>query len=995
MLPILALLLLTPLNRQQADDTKLQPPMSKAEQARKFHPVKVKGMSAEDWLKGYEQRLALEKDTPFSQIKWRSVGPESQSGRVVAAGSPLDKPEQLFVAFATGGLWRTENDGASWTPLFDHESSFAIGDFQVTKDGKTIWVGTGENNSQRTGYSGTGIFKSTDAGKTWKNMGLHESHQIGRIVIDPRNPETVYVGALGHLYSQNDERGVYKTTDGGKTWNHVLKIDDQTGVVDLVMDPRNSNVLYAAAWDRDRRAWDFRESGPGSAVYKTVNGGKTWSKLTGLPGGDSLGRTGLAICETKPQVVYAFVDDWSVDKESQYRDERTPSGTLTVRRFLTLTVDDLAQIDKPELRGFLESMLPSDVKLDDVMQRLATKKMPLHELRDLMLRKNPRAFDLDVVTCHVMRSDDAGKTWREMSGKMGEFGGYYEGRISVNPVNPNDIWVTGVILLRSKDGGKTWKQAAEDVHVDHHVLWIDPRNPKRLLDGNDGGPYLSLDDGAHWTHLNNLAVGQSTTIGVDDKTPYNIYTGMQDNGIMRGPSTHVSGESDPSEWTTVAGGDGSAIAVDPRDGGDVVYLASQFGSHFALNQKTGETWNVRAPDTPGEPRLRYNWISPILISPHHPDIVYLGSQMLHRSLTQGRTYESLSGDLTKNKPNGNVPFSTLTTISESPFKFGLLYVGADDGTVKMSPNHGSTWIDIATPQPDRWVTRIVASKYDKATVYCSQNGYRQDDFAPYVWKSTDYGKTWKSIAGNLPNECVNTIREDPNKEGVLYVGTDLGVFVSFDGGASWEVLGGGLPHVPVHDLVIQPRADEMAIATHARGVWVLRLKDLRDVTPDLRAKDLFLWPIADMPRNRRWGYEYRMEWDKEPPAKPTVGGRFWSKAAGKAFVRIKLVGGKVLKEEQIDAARGFNWFTIDLELGPAKDTGIDTTVIQAKTPSDKLKDPFEADRAVFLPVGEYRIEIAMGEKTAVTAWKLTAPPATPQRRGRRRGTDDTDDDTGE
>lgn len=633
MIASLALFSAVALLQVQPDESKLQPPTSKAEQTRKFHADKVQGMSAHEWLQGYERRLALEKDSPFSQIKWRSVGPESQSGRVIGAGSPLDKPDQLCVAFATGGLWRTENEGVSWTPLFDHESSFAIGDFALTRDGKTIWVGTGENNSQRTSYSGTGVFKSVDAGKTWKNMGLTDSQRIGRIIIDPRNPSTVYVAALGHLYSQNAERGVYKTTDGGKTWRQALKLDAQTGVVDLAINPADPDTMLAAAWDRDRRAWDFREAGPGSAVYRTTDGGKSWSRVVGLPSGEALGRTGLTFCPSNGKIAYAFIDDWTVDQDSQYRDEHTPSGSLTVRRFLTLSQDDLARVDKNELRNFMTFMLPSEVKADDVLQRIAEKKIPLHELRDLMLRRNPNVFDLEVVACHVYRSEDAGKTWKEVSGKMGAFGGYYEGRVTVNPRDPNDIWVTGVILLRSKDGGKTWKQAAEDVHVDHHVLWIDPRNPKRILNGNDGGPYLSLDDGEHWRHLNNLAVGQSTTIAVDDKTPYNIYTGMQDNGIMRGPSTYVAGESDLDEWKTLAGGDGSAIAVDPRDGGDVVYLASQFGSHFALNQKTGETWFVRAPDPPGEPALRYNWISPILISPHHPDIVYLGSQRLHRSLT--------------------------------------------------------------------------------------------------------------------------------------------------------------------------------------------------------------------------------------------------------------------------------------------------------------------------------------------------------------------------
>ncbi len=971
---------------QDPPKIELTPPPSKKEETEKYHLPKVKGMSAEERLKGYELRLRMEKESPFGQLKWRAIGPEIQSGRVVDCDSPKNKPNELLVSFATGGLWRTTNDGETWESLFDRESSFSIGDVAVSDDGMTIWLGTGENNSQRTRYSGTGIYKSIDAGKTWTNMGLHESHDIGRIVVHPKDPNTVYVGVLGHLYSQNNERGVYKTTDGGKTWQQVLKLDDQTGVIDLVMHPKNPNILFAAAWDRDRRAWNIRESGPGSALYKTTDGGKTWRKIVkGLPSGDAMGRTGLALCAAKPNVLYAYVDNYAGDPDTAYLDEKSPSGAITLRRFLTLTVDEILAIDKDKITRFLSAFGPEDQKPDDVYAKLKDKKLEIKDLHAMLKKRNPSAFEQALMGCRVYRSDDEGETWKDVAGQMGSFGGYYFGRITVSPVDPNDVWVLGVPLIRSKDGGKTWADAEGDMHVDHHVLWVDPRNPNKILSGNDGGPYLSLDNGQNWRHLNNLPVGQVTTLGIDNKTPYNVYCGLQDNGTLVGPSNYVAGRSPVNLWKSIGGGDGSAIANDPRDGGDIVYFASQFGSHTALNQKTKDMWNVRAPGLPGQPELRYNWISPIFISTHHPDIIYLGSQFLHRSLNQGKKYEVLSGDLTKNKPNGDVPFSTLTTIAESPFQFGMLYVGADDGTVKMTPNHGATWVDIATPQPDRWVTRIVASKYDKNTVYCTQNGFRNDDFAPYVWKSTNQGKTWESISGNLPNECVNTIREDPTRNDLLYVGTDLGVFVTYDGGKKWEPLNGNLPHLPVHDLLIHERENEIVIGTHARGCWVANLGQVHELTPDLRAKDLFMWSLDSMARSQRWGYDRRSGWDSTPPTKPELRGRFWSKLPGKAVLRIQDKEGKVVKEKTFEATAGFNNYAIDLELTPEKHDPIDVKARNPKTADEKLADPFLANRATYLPVGEYKVELTVGAFTQTLDWKLNDGGDTFMAPRRRRG----------
>lgn len=948
--------------------TQLKPPPSKLEEQRTFHARQYRGTPAEVRAQSWLAHQNLLRSSRFSQLRWRNVGPERQGGRVIAIESPTEAPRQLLIAYATGGLWRTEDDGITWTPLFHDQSAFGIGDIAVTPDGKTIWVGSGESNSQRTVYSGTGVFKSSDAGATWQHAGLPESHHIGRVLIHPKRPETVYVAAMGHLYSANPERGVFKTEDGGKTWHHALKIDERTGAIDLAMHPRNPDILLAAAWDNDRRAWNFKESGLGSGVYRSEDGGKTWRLVEGLPHGEFAGRTGIAFAPSDPRVVYALVDWQGGDPDTFYKDENQPSGVLTPYRFLRLTEEEFGNLEASVLGRFVENYLPRGTEAGALQTEVKEKKKTLGDVRKLMEQRNPNVFAMDSTYVELWRSDDGGKTWRKPHRGGFEIDyGYYFGKLAVNPSNPNDVVALGLLAYRSRDGGKTFAPFATGNHVDHHALWFDPKNPKRMVNGNDGGPYLSEDDGRTWRHLNNLPVGQSTTVAVDNKRPYNIITGLQDNGTLMGPSSYRPGASDLSLWRSINGGDGSAIAVDPREDGNVIYSSSQFGSFNAWDQKANERWGLNPPGRGN----RYNWIAPILISPHHPDIVYIGSQKLSRSLDKGRTWEDLSGDLTKNLPNGDVPYSTLKDISESPLKFGLIYVGADDGTVNVTRDHGATWKSISTPQPDKWVSRVVASRHDRGTVYVAQTGYREDDFKAYLWRSKNYGDTWDSITGNLPDEPINVIREDPEKKDWLYVGTDLGVYVSFDAGQTWEALMGGLPTQPVHDLVVQPRERDLVIATHGRSCWVLSLKPFDDIDDDVRKADVFLWSIDDMVRSNRWGYERRSAWSSEGDRKPTVSGRFWSRAGGAGRVAIKDKAGKVVKELVVEAVPGFNFFTVDLELTPPKRNTIDPKKWDPKTLQEKLKDPYEAERPTYLPAGEYTIEVTVDGKAASKPWKLT------------------------
>ena len=940
---------------------------NKADEKQKFMLPAVHGTSAADRLASFAKRQQMMRDSVFGNIMWRSVGPEQQGGRVIDIEAPASDPHKLFVSYATGGLYVTEDDGNSWKPLFDNQSCYAIGDTAVSRDGRTIWVGTGENNSQRTSYSGTGVFKSEDGGATWKNVGLNETHRIGRVLIDPRNENTVYVAAIGALYSQNPNRGLYKTTDGGKTWTQVLKMNEYTGVIDLVMDPRNSNVLYAAAWERDRRAWNFLEGGTGSAIYKSVDAGKTWTKLTnGLPNGGDLGRIGLAISPSRPDRIYAWVDNQNRDEDPD-ADERQPSGELTARRLMRIDEKTFLDIDKDALDRFFRRFLPTDVKMDETLEKMRKGEMKLSDIKAEMIRRNRNVFEFGIVDQELYRSDDGGKTWRKTHpNRLGDHLGYYCGRVFVNPSNPDEVVVTGVSLLRSQDGGLTFQEIADRNHSDHHAFWYDPTNPKRQFNGNDGGFYGSGDGGEHWRAINNLAVGQLTTIAVDMKTPYNIYGGLQDNGTMRGPSTRSGFRS--SGWTSIGGGDGSAVAVDPRDGGDIVFVASQFGAHSGLNQKTNERWSARAAGQ----GLRYNWVSPIIISTHHPDIIYLGSQKVHRSMNSGRSYVDISEDITKNRPNGDVPFSTIKDLSESPLQFGLLYAGCDDGTVKVTRDGGFQWTDIPTPQPNKWVSRVVASKWDKGTVYCSQSGYREDDFSAYLWKSTDYGKTWKSIVGNLPAETINVIREDPNHRGMLYVGTDLGVYVSFNDGESWETLHGGLMTTPVHDLVVQPRDNELVIASHARSAWVLPLQMVYEVDSDLRSTPIKLWPLADIRRARNWGYNYPGgEWSTEDQNVPPIKITFWTLTPGKATIRLKDKAGKVVKEVAVDALKGYNFADMSLLITPGKPGSAAPT--KPKTGAEAIKDPYESERPKYLEAGDYTVEVEVGGKTVSGAWKLNPP----------------------
>jgi photosystem II stability/assembly factor-like uncharacterized protein len=825
-----------------------------------------KSTSAEERLKANEQRKALEKKSIVNEVKFHSIGPSIMSGRVVDVDVNPDDPTEFYVAYATGGLWHTTNNGQSFTPIFDSLDVLFIGDIAVnwsqTPAGKTktIWVGTGEVNSSRSSYAGIGVYKSSDDGKHWEYLGLPESHHIGKIQLHPTDNNTAWVAALGHLYSPNKERGIYKTTDGGKTWKQTLFIDDSTGGVDIDINPQNPNELYAAMWCKTRSAWKFRESGATSGIYKSTDGGDTWKKISGagsgFMNGDKIGRIGVAVYPKNPSIVYAIVDNNMIKPDTS---SRRAAAVYDKKEFKDMNEDAFLQLDQKKLDSFLkQNNFPSKYSAAVVMDMVKNKKIKPSALFDY-LDFDDGFVNSGIYGAEVYRSDDGGATWKKMNQRgltLYSTYGYYFGKIFVSPVNENKLVITGVSIQMSTDGGKTFKNIDKrNTHGDHHVAWIDPKRDSHIVIGNDGGCNVTYDDGEHWFFANAPAVGQYYGIAVDDDKPYNVYGGLQDNNVWYGPANNTDNpgwqSSGDYPFKSLVGGDGMQVQVDTRDN-STTYAGSQFGVYSRLNRKTRtDRKGVRPSHELGEKPLRFNWQTPILLSKHNQDIFYIGANRLYRSLNRGDSLVAISNDLSNGKREGNVPFGTITTIAESPTRFNLLYVGTDDGNIYISKEGGYDWqkININVPQKRSakkavtvanenpplglWVSRVVASQWKESRVYASLNGYRNDNFLPYLYVSDDYGTTWKKIGNDLPNEPINVVREDVKNDSILYVGTDGGLYVSFDAGNSFMMWNGGLPKsVPVHDIAIQTRENEIVLGTHGRSLYVSKLDDIQKLRKD-------------------------------------------------------------------------------------------------------------------------------------------------------------------
>lgn len=840
-------------------------------------------------------------------------------GRVAALAFAPGNAKTYFVGFASGGLWKTENLGTTFRPVFDDQETCTVGAVAVADapadwggwtdeerakpeeeriklgKGKIVWVGTGEGNGRNSSSWGNGVYRSADGGATFKHVGLPETHDIPAIAVNPKNPDVLYVAALGHLWGTNPERGIFKTTDGGETWEQVLKIDDRTGGCDVHVDPQNPEIVYAALCHRLRTAWSFVSGGDEGGIYKSTDGGKTWRRLTkGLP--KVTGRIGLAVYPKNPNILIALVQSHE-GGTTNIRDDRSKAGGL-------------------------------------------------------------------------FRSEDGGETWVRVSQRTPR--AFYFARVYFDPTNDQRIWMLGWVIELSEDGGKTFRGGiGERNHVDHHALIINPDDPNHLVNGNDGGVYQSFDGGKTWCYLDTMAVGQFYNVQVDDSDPYRVIGGLQDNGTWMGPSAtdkeegkHKDGTinagSGNRDWDFVLWGDGFHACFDPTDR-TVAYGEWQGGNltrvHFDPPQKV----LVAPQQAEGGPRFRFNWNSPFFISPHNPTTLYLGGNYVFRLTDRGAKWERISPDLTTANPekmetvgSSAETHCTLVSLAESPLREGLLWAGSDDGRIHVTVDGGRSWKNV-TPAEVRglYVAKLEVSRHAEGTVYAAIDGHRSDWMDPMVLATDDLGATWREITGNLPkNRSAKSIREDHANPDVLYVGTEGGFFATFDRGGSWVKLhGSGLPTVPVDDFVIHPRERDLVLGTHGRSIWILDdAAFLGQLTEEFVNREFALFDVR--PAKPRWYRHFGGIWTDQVfrAPNPPMGARitYW----------LRDYPGKDVS------------FTIENEAGleVAKLSGPNAPgvnrVIWDLQPHEHMRLPDqgqESDQPFFVPPGVYRVKGTCGK----------------------------------
>ncbi len=742
--------------------------------------VKQPVLTGADRLLMYEVNEQMRDSSSFSELHWQYIGPTNVSGRCtdVEAVGPKGLSYTIWVATASGGIWKSMNEGVTFTPVFENQGTATIGDLAVSPANPDIvWAGTGEANIFRSSNPGCGVWKTINGGDTWEHMGLEETFTISRILVNPVEPDIVYVAASGHEWTHNKERGLFKTTDGGRTWNKILFKGPETGVIDIAMDPRDPDRIFAVTWQRTRLKWNdprTYENHKNNGIWKTENGGDSWDRLTvGLPESKYMGRTGIDIARSNPDVIYAFVDNYEIAFQAEQ--------------------GEMDEYDRPK---------------KDIIKGAT-----------------------------VYRSDDAGESWKQvsgltevskkyMSGHSGTYGWVF-GQVRVDPNDENRVYTLGLWINVSTDGGATFKPIMDKIHVDQHGMWIDPGNSNYILTAHDGGISVSYDRGENWRNLiKELPLAQFYNVEYDMSEPFRVFGSIQDHHSFYTPVDLSEGRDkiSPGDWDYTLGAEGSTIVVDRRDN-NTIYASLFYGKLARATVKgypEDKEW-ILYKTFPDEPEFRGQWVAPTLLSRHNPDIVYHGVQFVLKSLDKGGTWKKISPDLTFNDTGkkGDISYQTISALDESPFNPNLLYAGTDDGRLWRTKNGGEAWEEIRKePMPVKWVSRIVASKHDFGTVFVTQNGRRDDDVAVYVWRSVDFGDSWEDISSNIPAGPVNVIREDPKNRNILYLGTDVGVYVTMNGGASWEVLG-DLPCTYIHDLAIHPRDNMIIAATHGRGMYVL------------------------------------------------------------------------------------------------------------------------------------------------------------------------------
>lgn len=855
-------------------------------------------------------------DAAVNATTFRNIGPFRTSAWVTEIAVPetpvRDHLYTIYAATRTGGLWKTANNGVTWAPVSDSVDVAAVGAVAVAPSNPSIvWMGTGDNANARSSYSGKGVFKSVDAGKTWQFAGLPDSHHIARIVIHPTNPDVVYVAALGHLFSRNAERGVFRSRDGGRTWDKVLYIDEGTGAVDLVMNRQSPGTLYAAMYEKQRTPWQLVLGGPGSGVHRTDDGGTTWKKVAGLPSGN-VGRIGLDLSRRNPNQ-------------------------------LTIIVENL------------------NPRADGVPARV-----------DACVASSgrggaPTARPGGPIGNEVYRSLDGGKTWRKTHGDGIDVAGskapYSFNQIRTNPANPDQILVTSDSMYESVDGGKTWNcNFMRGVFGDFRAIWWDEQDPQRIMLGSDGGVNVSYDGGRSATYFLNKKVGEVYAVGVDMDDPYNVYAGLQDHDSWKGPSNGKSGRITLEDWTTVGTQDGMYNQVDPTDS-RWVFNSYQTGGQRRFDQHTGQAAVIEPRRPAGSPALRYNWITPLVLSPHNPQVLYTGAQVIFRSMNRGDAWQEISPDLTGNGEtcglnSGYVPYCTITSISESPIAPGVIWAGTDDGRVHVTQNGGGAWSDMtpaiaaAGGPADRYVSRVFASPHESGAAFVAKSGFRNDDFRPFLFRTTDFGKTWASISAGLPQAPINVVVQDRRNKDLLIVGNDLGVWISLTGGTAWMRLKADLPTVPVHDLTVHPRENDLVLGTYGRGIFIGDISHLQELSAAMTDKPLHLFAIEP-----RTPYQFRalgnfhlygdafIEVPNEPEAL-VINYFLREKADGDAQVTITDVSGQTIATLRGPVERGVNRVLWNMRrAGPG---------------GGRAGGPGGGGGGPLLPAGDYRVTVAVG-----------------------------------
>ena len=841
-------------------------------------------------------------ETAFERLEWRSIGPANMGGRTADVEGVPGDPNVVYVASASGGLWKTTNGGVTWKPIFERYGTISLGDIALAPGNPdVVWAGTGESNTRNSVSFGDGVYKSTDGGKTWQHMGLKDTERISAIVINSQNPDIVYVGALGHAFGPNEERGVFMTTDGGKTWTKTLYIDKEHGVSDLEIDPTNPNILYAGMWSFERKAWTHRSGSEKGGLYKSIDGGRTWNKLSnGLP--KLLGRIGVRVAPSNSNVVYAIVE--------------SKDGTL-------------------------------------------------------------------------YRSDDRGETFKQVSKESRIVSrGFYYTTVRVDPTNENKVYAVASTLFVSIDGGKSFRSITGKTHIDYHALWIDPRNPKRMWQGQDGGIAVSNDAGESWEYVNNIPLGQFYQIHVDNRLPfYYVMGGLQDNGSWTGPSrTREPAGILNDDWRMVSFGDGFYTLNHPDD--PEMYISeSQGGSIVRTDFRTREQqevnpWGRGSGDGPafGE-KYRFNWNAPIVSSPHDGKTLFFGGNVVFKSTDFGKTWEQISPDLTTNDPEkqkdagGPVAFenstaeyhTTIIALAESPVQRGQIWAGTDDGNLQVTTDDGKTWTNVIKNVRGvgafSSVSHVEPSRTNAEVAYAAFDRHMLDDFRPYVFKTRDGGKTWSNITGNLPAKAyVQVVREDPRNTSLLYAGTELGLFASYTGGQDWIRLElKNLPHVAVHDIRIHPRDNDLILATHGRSLWILDdATPVQQMSQRILSSDAHLFPVRSAlrfaTRFTRYGIGDKVFAGPNPTYGALITYYLKDKPDDKATFKVEILdqAGKLVQELNRPAKeKGLNRVAWNLRFGGA----------EVRRPPSEEESPFSGPpRGPQVLPGNYLVRLTLGNK---------------------------------